>query len=143
MGEYFPHILSIALVAFSSWLAIKLKFSKSENEIKNSIKKLFNNFIYASVLLFYLYDLYVLKTNTSEDISRNEVFEIAYSIAVIFFLVLFFFMSRLLDILFRMLKVHGDLLTDQSQIHKEHLDITKSITEITSDTESKPLKQEK
>lgn len=134
MGEYFPHILSIALVAFSSWLAIKLKFSESENEIKNGVKKLFSNLVYVSLLLWYSYDLYILKTN-SEEITRNEVFQIAYSITVIFFIVLSFSTLRLMDILVRWLE-------HQSDFNKQHLEITKSITDIQASA-NKALKQDK
>ena len=141
MGEYFTHIISITLVAFSSWLAIKLKFSENENEIKNSIKKLFSRLIYASVLLFYLYDLYVLKTNSAE-ITRNEVFQIAFNIAVIFFAVLSLFILRLTDFLFRCLTLQSERLTHQDDFNKQHFDLTKSITEIQAST-AKSLKQDK
>jgi hypothetical protein len=147
MGEYFPHIIPITLVAFSSWLAIKLKFS--ENEIKKSIKKLFSRLIYASVLLFYLYDLYVLKTSSAE-VTRNEVFRIAFNIAVLFSVVLSFFILLLMDVLVRWLTQHSDRLTHQgqwithqSEFNKQHFDLTKSITKIKAGTANKSLKQDK
>jgi FlaA1/EpsC-like NDP-sugar epimerase len=149
MGEYFTHVLSITLVAFSSWLAIKLKFSENENEIKNSIKKLFIRLIYAAVFLFYLYDLYVLKTSSAE-ITRNEVFRIAFNIAVIFFVVLSFFILRLTDFLVRWLTLQSERLTHQSEwlthqndFNKQHFDLTKSIREFQVSTANKSLKQDK
>lgn len=134
MGEYFPYILSIVLVAFSSWLAIKLKFSVNENEVKSSIKKLFSRLLYASILVWYIYDLYALKTSSTE-LTRSEVFEIAYNIAVIFFIVLSLFILRLMDTLMRWLNHYNDF-------NKQHLNITKSIADIQASPAKKSISGE-
>jgi hypothetical protein len=134
MGEYFPYILSIVLVAFSSWLAIKLKFSVHENEVKSSIKKLFSRLLYASILVWYIYDLYALKTSSME-LTRSEVFEIAYNIAVIFFIVLSLFILRLMDTLMRWLNHYNDF-------NKQHLNITKSIADIQESPAKKSISGE-
>jgi hypothetical protein len=135
MGEYFPYILSIFLVLFSSWLAIKLKFSESENEIKNSIKKLFNKILLGLLIFWSLFNLFILKTDPDE-ITRSEVFKIVFHATILLYILISTTTMRFLDILF-------NWLSEQSDFNKKHFKITESIAKIQKRTANKPFKQDK
>ena len=119
MGEYFPYILTIILALFSSWLAIKLKFAKNEDEIKNSIKKLANKILLGLLIIWSLLNLFV-HINGPDEITRHEVFQIIFHAAILLYILITTEIMRLSDILYKWSSTQGG-------ISKKHLEITESI----------------
>ena len=134
MGEYFPYILTIFLALFSSWLAIKLKFAKNEDEIKNSIKKLANKIILGLLIIWSLLNLFV-HINGPDEITRHEVFQIVFHASILLYILITREIIRLWDMFYEWSSTHGDL-------NKKHLEITESIIKSQVSTANKQINQD-